>query len=64
MIKLIPGQRWYASQTDTVLTIVKIEDGILYINDGLSEYTAPMKFGALDSEKMINDLFTLLDDEE
>lgn len=63
MKKLAPGQRWYASQTDTIITIVKIEDGVLYINDGQKEYTAPMKFGALDSEKIINDLFTLIDEE-
>lgn len=62
MKKLAPGQRWYASQTDSTITIVKIEDGILYINDGQEDYTAPMKFGALDSEKMINDLFTLVDE--
>lgn len=64
MKKLTPGQRWYASQTDTIITIVKIEDGILYVNDGIAEYTAPMKFGDLDSEKMINDFYTLVDDEE
>lgn len=63
MKKLTIGQKWYASQTDTLITIVKIEDGILYVNDGNGEYSAPMKFGDLDSEKMINDFYTLLDDE-